>query len=741
MSGFNDRRSLLFGLVMLLSATSYARVGESYFTDSLDSYPLLLFGAIPLDCLLPFYFWHFSRVFPEAFLPHRTTEILGWCTRVALVLGLVLLSFNLLGFLFPSQFFSRFENSDPTGLYPILVYGATLPVFLVIWLRMRNARSDERRRVRVFGLGLLMTVVPMVGLILLTSLSDDIADFILSDEVVIYVIPPFHILALATPLITAYAVLVEQALPVNVVLRQTLRHSLGTVFLNALIAAPLILLAFFLYTSRNLTMGEILAGSNGVVLGVCTLISIALFQQRRSARDYLDNLFYRGEYEPSSLLAQLSTDTGHAENLEEVAQATRSCLHASLHPESIHLLFLVGGDALRDPQQELGDFPLSPASLLTLKSMAGPIDIGSSPFITDAEFGKWLGQVGASFVVPIHLRGKLQGILTLGPKRSELPYTQDNVNFMTLVVNTITVACANLMDHWDDEAMVHSAAECTECGRVEQHAGRCSRCGCESFRDSTLPYLLHNQYKLVRVLGGGGMGTVYLAEDEQLGRPVVLKSVISKVADELAFLRREARVMARLNHPGVATIFGVESYHGTPILVCEYLENGTLLDVLSQSLLDREDIILLVDQLAQALSYIHKQGIVHGDIKPSNIGFDAEENAKLLDFGLAGGLESGAANQVSGGTYAYMSPERFAGAPPDPRTDLWALGVTLFECLYGENPFEASNLEGTAERLADPVNALGSVTKEFDAFFEAALHPDISRRPQSAIQFMRRLLG
>jgi eukaryotic-like serine/threonine-protein kinase len=229
-------------------------------------------------------------------------------------------------------------------------------------------------------------------------------------------------------------------------------------------------------------------------------------------------------------------------------------------------------------------------------------------------------------------------------------------------------------------------------------------------------------YEIVSPLGAGGMGEVYRARDATLGRDVALKvlpEVLARDPDRMARFKREAQVLASLNHPNIAAIYGFEESGGVRALVIELVEGATLAERLKQGSLSLEDALSFARQTAEALEAAHDRGIVHRDLKPANIKITPEGNVKVLDFGLAKALENetSSSSSVSNsptltvaatqagvilGTAAYMSPEQAKGKPADRRADIWAFGCVLYEMLTGLRPFEG---ETVSDVLAGVIRA------------------------------------
>ena len=221
-------------------------------------------------------------------------------------------------------------------------------------------------------------------------------------------------------------------------------------------------------------------------------------------------------------------------------------------------------------------------------------------------------------------------------------------------------------------------------------------------------------YEITTPLGVGGMGEVYRATDTSLKRAVAIKVLpesVAKDADRLARFQREAEVLASLNHPHIAAIYGLERSEGVTALVMELVEGPTLADRIDDGAIPIDETIAVAKQIAEALEAAHNQGIVHRDLKPANIKVRPDGAVKVLDFGLAKALEpSGlaAAGAVSSptitspammtaggvllGTAAYMSPEQARGKAVDKRSDIWAFGAVLYEMLTGRRAFAGGEI-------------------------------------------------
>jgi serine/threonine protein kinase/Tol biopolymer transport system component len=218
-------------------------------------------------------------------------------------------------------------------------------------------------------------------------------------------------------------------------------------------------------------------------------------------------------------------------------------------------------------------------------------------------------------------------------------------------------------------------------------------------------------YQITSQLGKGGMGEVYQAKDQKLGRDVAIKVLpeeFAKDADRVARFQREAKLLASLNHSNIAAIYGLEEFSGVSFLVLELVEGETLADRIGAGPIPVEESLKLALQIAEALDGAHEKGVIHRDLKPANIKVTPDGKVKVLDFGLAKAFsgeheevnlshsptlsEAATMQGVILGTAAYMSPEQAKGRIADKRADIWAFGVVLFEMLTGRGAFQGDDV-------------------------------------------------
>ncbi len=224
-------------------------------------------------------------------------------------------------------------------------------------------------------------------------------------------------------------------------------------------------------------------------------------------------------------------------------------------------------------------------------------------------------------------------------------------------------------------------------------------------------------YEIADEIGAGGMGVVYRATDTNLKRDVAIKVLPESLAtdtERLARFQREAELLASLNHPNIAQIYGLEKADGTTALVMELVDGPTLEDRIKQGALPADEALGIAMQIAEGLEGAHSQGIVHRDLKPANIKLRPDGTVKVLDFGIAKALEPDLLTSapqspmlttpatmagVILGTAAYMSPEQARGKPVDQRADIWAFGCVLYEMLTGQPAFGGEDVPITLARV------------------------------------------
>ena len=267
---------------------------------------------------------------------------------------------------------------------------------------------------------------------------------------------------------------------------------------------------------------------------------------------------------------------------------------------------------------------------------------------------------------------------------------------------------------------------------------------------TTMTDILPSRYRTPELIGQGGMGEIYRAEDELLGRTVAVKVLAKRFSADEALrgrFTREALAAARLSgEPNTVTIFDVGEHEGRPFIVMEYLRGGSLEDRLRQhGAQDPGRVLAWLDEAAAALDAAHDHGVVHRDVKPGNLLLAGDGTVRVADFGVASaaGLDSLTMTGTILGTAGYLAPEQARGEPTTPATDLYALAVVAFELLTGQRPFRADN--PTAEAAAHvhaevpAVSERGDLPRDLDPVFRRGMAKDPADRYASSADFVSAL--
>ncbi len=257
-----------------------------------------------------------------------------------------------------------------------------------------------------------------------------------------------------------------------------------------------------------------------------------------------------------------------------------------------------------------------------------------------------------------------------------------------------------------------------------------------------------SSFEIVKVIGRGGMGVVYLAHDTKLDRSVAIKSIPAKLAgDSTAQMRfhREAKLLASLNHPNIAIIHDIiEQEEGTGYLVLEYVPGETLAQRIARKRLKLQEALSIAQQIAEAVSTAHDKGIVHRDLKPGNIKITSDGRVKVLDFGLAKAASGEAEDYDSTitrpgsvfGTPSYMSPEQVRGKPTDHRTDIWSFGCLLYEMLTAERPFEGDTVSDTVAHVLEREPDWQALPPQTPVNIQSLLHRCLEKDLKHRLQYI-----
>ncbi|GAB4529136.1 MAG: hypothetical protein Fur0018_15590 [Anaerolineales bacterium] len=253
------------------------------------------------------------------------------------------------------------------------------------------------------------------------------------------------------------------------------------------------------------------------------------------------------------------------------------------------------------------------------------------------------------------------------------------------------------------------------------------------------PTLLNERYQIIELLGSGGMAVVYRARDLMLERPVAIKILRQNFSQESEFrerFRQEALAAANLSHPNIVIVYDYGLADGHPYIVMEHVEGQNLKDYLKQHApLPVSQAIRLMTQACAALGYAHRAGLVHCDVKPHNMLVTEDLRLKVTDFGIARALSTiqpREHNAVVWGSPQYYAPEQAAGKPPQPASDVYSLGIILYEMLTGRLPFQGKNPETLAlQHLNTPPISPRQINPQIPVVLEQVILKVLSKEPAS----------
>ena len=761
--GRHDRRTRLLGGYFLLQATSVqpsamlAYVWDIPASD-LFGYPLFGYPYTYPFLFAPAFLWAFARECPRV---RRRTRLDGLARRmvaVSVVLGCALwvayvavLELARAGYLAETVFWGSFDVS--LAVLAVLQLSAVA----VVVLRARAAPAEEVRRVVLFGSGFLLSagLVAVHEVVEAFTPGDWLSNYRWTPAAMVVALVRFPGVVLLW-----YSVLATRVPHPREVVRATGRRLLASGGLLGIAAAlPAAALGWLVASRPERAVGEALADPLVQSLAAATAALLLVAGGRRWLLVRLDAWVYPETADQRQALAAAASALGQADRVATVRRTLRRTVKRTCDSPAT---LLVKSDAAEEEAFAAADGELAPLARATaivhvLETAGGVMRVHRDDATSDfgmlpPEEAAWAVETDADAVVPVPGPGaELVGVLVVGRRFDGRVVRLVDVPFLEALGAAAGLALARLragQGPGTGSADAPAAQECPGCGCVAE-TGAPPECDCGSaYGETEVPKLLAGKYRLERRLGGGGMGAAYLARDLRLERNVAVKTLRGVSVSRLMGMKPEAWAMATVTHPAVAEIYGIESWRGRPFLVVEFLPRGTLADRLRRGPVAARSAVSIATQLADALAALHEAGYLHGDVKPSNVGFTWRGSPKLLDFGLARETDDPAAG---GGTVRYLSPEVLSGRPAAEADDVWSLCVLLFEMVSGEHPFAGGG--DTVERIADRIRrrrlAAGarSAVEGSDAsavvaaFAASMLTARRSARPATALAFADALRG
>jgi hypothetical protein len=798
--GRDDPRALSLAGFLLAVATAYCNLPLREMVQGVGSPVkdvLENLEALELQAFMPFFLWSFVQTFPELTLPMRTRRQFHIAVLVSLWIGIVLVCLNGAGFLLrldqngaglAQRAFKGIAPQVGGGLFYGLIFPPLAAALVALVWKARRATGEGRRRVQmlagIMAGGLALVVVEVLCEYVIPGYSEYIKSH---PRTLFWIRLVVFIPAWLVPCGIAYAAVVHHVLGLRLFARQALQYALARLTVLTLAAAPLIALFVSLYLQRDRTVGELLSGNRLLLLAMVSGVGFAALRYRTRLLEGLDRRYFREQYDARRLLTGLVQLLRSARGTREIADLLCRDVDRALHLERVALF-------AADPRT--GDLvdPRSRARLDASTPLARLVAGASDPLAVDlddphssvatlpAADRSWLAGAGFQLLVPLVARdGSLLGFLGLGPKRSGLPFLREDRRLLEAIAGSAALGLELDTQPQPEEedgpsSEVGNAKECPVCLRLFRPFTVLCTHDSHRLEAAPVPYVLPGKLRFEQRIGAGGMGVVYRGIDLGLSRPVAIKTLRRVSPDDALRLRREARTAASFSHPHLAGVYGVETWQGTPMLVMELMEGGTLTQRIEKGPFGERETIDLGLAMAAALEHLHAADILHRDIKPSNIGFTRNGVPKLMDFGIARLMfdlrreQAGSSDDTPEdgtpilppasiwdrsptsitrsrqlvGTISYLSPEALQGEPADLSFDLWSLCLVLYECLLGRKIFTGADHKQLLARIRngrvpDFEQALPQADPALGFFFREALHRTVARRPATAGELRRRL--
>lgn len=668
---------------------------------------------------------------------------------------------------------------------------------------IRNKRvalpPDQRRRISLVLYGSLIATLPQTVVTLAARIAAALGYVSVANGRMFDVLRMITaVVVILSPISWGYAILNRQVYDIQVVIRRSVQYLLAKNALRLLLALPVIGILYVVATKSDRSLRELIAYlfyDNPYYLLLVAAAAAGLLYRGR-LQDWIDRMFFREAYQQDKLLRELSEEVRKLDSMSEMSRLVSQKVVEALHPERLYLFYreedkrdLSLGYSSAGSGKELS-VPEEYELLLVMEHHGKALDF---PFPSKIKLPQretdWLESMGTSLIVPMNgAEQRLAGLLLLGPKKSEEPYSGSDRQLLDSLAAQIAIVYENVRLKERvardrkiqqeilarvEERKINLLKECPRCGRCYDSSDQT----CADDRSElrlTLPVerTVEGRYRLDKLIGKGGMGAVYSASDIRLNRGVAVKILSGGLfgnPEALRRFQREARASARLTHPNIVRVYdyGALSAEGA-YLVMELLKGNTLGGILRKNIyLEPDDAADLFDQIFSAMEAAHEAGIIHRDLKPDNI-FVVEEPessnratadvkskpvVKVLDFGIAKitqiepSSESVLYTVTSPGavlgTFGFMPPEQLTGGEVDQRSDIFSLGVIVVKTLTGRNPFTGKTYQELITAITTRKFHLPGSSPEarrLDAALQKCLATDPERRFASVAEMRRELI-
>lgn len=770
------------GIALVLSNRSDVRAAWLGGVLLLLAVPLTsaLLSRIPVDLVRPDIFapaflWFFVTEFPSRLGARTLTAARAAgvvCAAIAFVIAVanVSIMFEPLSEAGDWRRVVAIGARSPRSRYWMFFVVGAAAAFAALVARMIRSRGSDRFRSRVFVTGLLIGITPLLLQVLAEQSYPPFGQWSHSPNIEPWVASVLFGALATIPFMTAYSVLYDRIVETRIALQVAVQYALARWVVIVCTSVPFIALGIYLYERRTESLAELFGGSRAILLTAAVAGGAATVRTRYRLIRAVERRFFRESYDTHDLMASVLSDELLSQEPAKVAEGLASVVDATMHAAADLFVLDPRGAALIDPRNRRSQLAVDSMLVNLALADARPMDIdprdGAMARLPLTE-RQWLEANGYRLLIALRSReGVPIGLIAFSSKLSGLAFSTSERQTIAAFAAPLAMAIDNERLRRNPASEEPPAIECQRCSRLlDRGADRCE-CGATTLVVGAAPRSLRGVYRLESRIGAGGMGVVYKGVDLSLRREVAIKTLPPTSDEHATKLRKEAHAMASLDHRHLAVIYGLETWRGIPFLIEEYLAGGTLADQLRARVLKIDEGLDLVIALADVLAHVHAQGIVHCDIKPSNIGFTQFGVVKLLDFGLAHLLrgpehtllttitDAVAAQSATSvivtdhgvmGTPPYMSPEAIHGARPIPSFDLWSLAVVLYEVLAGRRPFSGTTAGEVFQSIAlgqfAPLHSLRpDCDPAISALVDRALARNLRDRPADAVTLRKELL-